>query len=256
MSGKIVIDYSVSGLNLYAISTDSTGKIWNGAAFEAINSANWTTYAISMTEESTSGIYSASVPAFAAGLYGISVRQRAGVSPATTDVTIGSGMLNWSGTAEVVLPADSSGVTTILADYARRTGDYATAGAQMDLVNAPNALAIAAIQAGLSSLTASQVWDALTAGMVVPGSIGKLLSVCMAIGPGSIPWQITVNDNSGNPIDGVNVWITTDLAGANVIFNGFTDALGKVTPMLDPGNYYAWKQLAGYTFTNPETFTV
>ena len=38
----------------------------------------------------------------------------------------------------------------IAADYARRTGDYAAAGDQMDLINAPNATAITAIQAGLA----------------------------------------------------------------------------------------------------------
>jgi hypothetical protein len=42
-------------------------------------------------------------------------------------------------------------LTSIQADYARRTGDYATAGAQMDLVNAPNATAVAAIQSGLAT---------------------------------------------------------------------------------------------------------
>lgn len=75
------------------------------------------------------------------------------------------------------------------------------------------------------------------------------------LGPGAAEYEITINDDNGNPLDGVRVWITTDAAGNNVIFNGVTDTLGKVTPMLDAGSYYAWKQLAGYTFTNPESFT-
>ena len=29
-----------------------------------------------------------------------------------------------------------------------------------------------------------------------------------------------------------------------------------VSFLLDAGTYYAWKQLAGYNFTNPEAFTV
>lgn len=49
--------------------------------------------------------------------------------------------------------ANPPGVTTMVADYARRTGDYSTlaAGAKMDLVDAPNALAVSVIQAGLST---------------------------------------------------------------------------------------------------------
>lgn len=158
---------------------------------------------------------------------------------------------------------DTAGVTTILADYARRTGDYATVGAAMSLIDdaitaakiATDALGALELSAGASVEIAAAIWDALTAGMVTPGSIGKLLSACLAIGPGSAPYTITINDNNGNPIDGVNVWVTTDLAGANVIFNGYTDALGVVTPMLDAGDYFAWKQLAGFVFTNPQAFS-
>lgn len=76
-------------------------------------------------------------------------------------------------------------------------------------------------------------------------------------GPGSTAWEITiVHHITGLPMEGVVVWITTDLAGTNVIYTGTTNTLGKVTPYLDPGNYYAWKQIAGYTFTNPELFSV
>lgn len=63
----------------------------------------------------------------------------------------------------------------------------------------------------------------------------------------------TVTDSAtGNPVDGVEVWISTDLAGANIIWYGVTDAFGVardvhgLLPTLDPGTYYFWKQLAGY----------
>lgn len=74
-------------------------------------------------------------------------------------------------------------------------------------------------------------------------------------GAGSISTTITVNDGI-NPIDGVDVWISTDSAGTNVVARGSTGALGTVTFWLDAGTYYAWKQLAGYDFTNPQSFTV
>ncbi len=75
------------------------------------------------------------------------------------------------------------------------------------------------------------------------------------LGAGAIAWPITINDGV-NPLDGVDVWVSTDSAGNNVIARGITDDNGVVTFMLDLGTYYAWKQLAGYNFTNPQSFTV
>lgn len=67
----------------------------------------------------------------------------------------------------------------------------------------------------------------------------------------------TVNVTVGGVVtDGVEVWVTTDSAGANVVSSGVTDALGNVTFLLDAGTYYVWKQLAGANFTNPETMVV
>jgi len=76
-----------------------------------------------------------------------------------------------------------------------------------------------------------------------------------SLGAGSISTTVTVDDGV-NPIDGVDVWVSTDSAGTNVIARGSTGALGTVVFMLDAGTYYAWKQLAGYDFTNPQSFTV
>lgn len=64
------------------------------------------------------------------------------------------------------------------------------------------------------------------------------------------------------PIHGVDVWISTDLAGNNVIWSGTTDALGvardlsALLPMLDAGTYYFWRQKVGFTFINPDTEVV
>lgn len=75
------------------------------------------------------------------------------------------------------------------------------------------------------------------------------------IGQGSVATVVTVNDGS-SPLDGANVWVSTDSGGANIVAQGFTSALGTVTLYLDPGTYYVWKTLAGYTFTNPSTLVV
>lgn len=78
--------------------------------------------------------------------------------------------------------------------------------------------------------------------------------------PGAIEFTYTVTDSVTTlPIEGVEVWITTDMAGLNVIWNGVTDASGIARdldgykPWLDAGTAYFWSQKTGYTFTNPDT---
>ena len=73
---------------------------------------------------------------------------------------------------------------------------------------------------------------------------------------GSNSKTVKVTDNSSNPLDGVLMWVTTDSGGTNKVASGFTDEFGNVTFTLDTGTYYFWKQLAGYTFTNPQSDTV
>ncbi len=190
-----------------------------------------------------------------------------------------------------------SNVDMILADYARRTGDYATTdtvdAAQAALTalinNLPTtdeldtALALAddAVLAAIALLPttddlndidisvgeladiAAAVWASQTSDLSTSDSIGKLLvtdidakiSDCQTLGGGSISWPITITVG-GAPKDGVDVWVSTDSAGTNVVARGYTNASGVVTFMLDAGDYYCWKQLADVTFTNPETFTV
>ena len=73
---------------------------------------------------------------------------------------------------------------------------------------------------------------------------------------GNIKKIYTVKDNVGNPIEGVDVWVTTDQAGDNVVASGVTDLQGEVEFWLDSGVYYIWSQKGGYSFTNPDTETV
>jgi hypothetical protein len=81
------------------------------------------------------------------------------------------------------------------------------------------------------------------------------ISDVQTLGAGAINWEVNVNVGA-DPLDGVDVWVSTDIGGTNVIAHGSTDDNGKVMFMLDAGIYYAWKQLAGYSFTNPETMVV
>jgi len=77
-----------------------------------------------------------------------------------------------------------------------------------------------------------------------------------ATGSGAVEWTVACQVG-GVPIEGMEVWITTDAAGANIVAGTLcTDANGLVTFMLDAGDYYVWRQKAGYNLTNPQAMTV
>jgi len=63
----------------------------------------------------------------------------------------------------------------------------------------------------------------------------------------------------GNPVEGVEIYITDDLAGANKILGPqYTNSSGQVTFLLDAdaGPFYAWARKTGVTgITNPTTLT-
>ncbi len=64
---------------------------------------------------------------------------------------------------------------------------------------------------------------------------------------------ILTNSVTGFVVPGAEVWITPDILGANVIWNGYTDAFGVARdgngnlPVLDDGTYYFWARLSGFT---------
>ena len=71
---------------------------------------------------------------------------------------------------------------------------------------------------------------------------------------GCVEFTYTVtNSLTGVPIDGAEIWVTTDSGGANVVWTGTTDALGVARdalnnrPCLDPGTYFFWKSMSGFT---------
>ena len=77
------------------------------------------------------------------------------------------------------------------------------------------------------------------------------------LGSGGIETTLTIQDASANPIQGVEVWVTTDVGGGNTVAgSAYTDNFGNVTFYLDSGTYYVWKQKPGFNFTNPAEITV
>ena len=147
-------------------------------------------------------------------------------------------------------PANSAGITTILADYARRTGDY-------------------------SVLTAAQVWNALTSSLTTVGSIGKWILDKLNATISDIPTveeidtELSSNHGSGSwgagnggdlsliytltdsitglPIEGATIELYPTDAYINIIDSQVTNALGQVTfSDLVAGTYYLKIIRAGY----------
>jgi len=111
---------------------------------------------------------------------------------------------------------------------------------------------------------ADAVWDEALAGHAGAGSAGAALAAAGAAGisAGAVEFTYTAADSNSDPLEGVEVWITTDDAGSNLIWYGTSDAFGiarsssNAKPMLDAGTYYFWSKKGGYTFTNPDTVEV
>ena len=80
------------------------------------------------------------------------------------------------------------------------------------------------------------------------------VSSCVTLGPGAIAYTVQVlNQETGQPLGDVDVWVTTNPAGTNVIASGKSDQSGNVVFYLDSGcTIYIWKQRSGYNFSNPE----
>ena len=72
----------------------------------------------------------------------------------------------------------------------------------------------------------------------------------------SFVYTLTSSVTPFAPIAGATIWATSDEAGTNVVASGTSDTAGQVTFLLDAGTYYIWRQLSGWTFTNPDTEVV
>ena len=92
-----------------------------------------------------------------------------------------------------------------------------------------------------SSHSASDVLAAITP-VVAPTTLGL----------GAIPWtHFVANEYTMQGIPDVDVWVSTDPAGAYIIASGRTDQNGNVTFYLDAGTVYVWEQKSGWNFSNP-----
>jgi len=103
----------------------------------------------------------------------------------------------------------------------------------------------------------TSVYKVIPVGRSIVDTLGSdaIVQVAAALsGAGAITWSYTLTDaDTGNPIDGASVWVTTDSAGTNVIASGTTNDSGVVTFYLDAGLKYIWRSRSGYNFDNPDT---
>jgi len=87
------------------------------------------------------------------------------------------------------------------AAYITATG-FAVAGDQMDLVDAPNSTAVTAIQSGLSTLTATDIWNEDISGIATAASAGGYFNAVLTDTGTTIPDQITAL----NDVSAAEVW--------------------------------------------------
>jgi len=143
--------------------------------------------------------------------------------------------------------------------------DAENADAVWDEVLAGHAAVGSAGAALAAAGSAGDPWATPLPGAYVAGTAGYLmginldvpLSTCCSHGAGAITFVYTLTSSvDGTPIDNADIWVTTDIAGANVIASGVTDLAGQVTFYLDAGTLYFWRQKDGWTFDNPDTEVV
>jgi len=296
MANELVIHYP-TGATLYALLFDATGQVWNGSTFAAPGSASWTDYDIAMSEVATStGIYRASMPAAAAGVYGWVVRKQAGANPAVGDITVGAGSIRWTGTAEETVPAAvnvtySAGVA-VSGRLAEATDIPAAvdvsllaleATAQAVLLDTGTTLP-ALLTSTLASFVNTYSTDATTAGSItrrrgdswaiVPAALGVLtgytslwLTIKRSHDDADSASVLHVKKNASGLLDGL-LYLNGAASTSNLASITVTDALTGVisiavdeaaTKELAPGEYYYDVQaLISGNVSTPDsgTFTV
>jgi hypothetical protein len=113
-------------------------------------------------------------------------------------------------------------------------------------------------------LTSQNVRDAMklapSAGSSITNSIDWKIDNIPTVdlrGPGATLRTICIDDINALDVGDAAVWITTDVAGANVVAGTrHTNDFGQVEFLLDAGTYYVWVDHAGYIANNPYVYTI
>ncbi len=142
--------------------------------------------------------------------------------------------------------AVASNVTTLLA----RIGAFTGTGAN-------TLLGFLKAMTSKAASTPSDIGGTFSAATDSEEALADRLASTPWTGGGAIQWTYTLTSSvDGLPIADADVWVSTDLAGANIIASGRTNASGAVTFYLDAGTVYVWRQKSGFDFVNPDTEVV
>lgn len=92
-SSPSLIMATATGRSIYALIYSRTGDVFNVSAFEAFSASDYADYAIALSEDGSTGVYLADLPAAvnSAGTYELIYYLRAGSSPANGDPVVGTG---------------------------------------------------------------------------------------------------------------------------------------------------------------------
>ena len=225
----------ISGQTVYAVVLNSSGQAWNtnSSVFETPTAADWSKYAIAMSEQtagSLTGIYAGNFPTAVttAGVYDILFRQQAGASPAPGDANNGmlGGQFFWTGSVEA-FPLASSAANS--ANVAMTAANLSANVAQIGGVSASGI--VVSDSHGNSVFSAAAMENAATGGGNVNVTAWNGTAVSLNDGlpsvqaanlVGSGPIAINQNtggtdnlryvDSAGNGVEGANVviYLATD----------------------------------------------
>lgn len=206
MASEIQLAYGVSGRFFYAVVRSTQGEVWNVSfsQLEAYNGSNWPDYAVPLTEQGTSGYYVGDFPAFlvVAGVYAVEVRSRSSAlaTPNLADPLVGTGSIEWSGTA--VVPLSSRSSSAELANAILMGNDYG---------NGELVASVQSVTGAVGSVTGS------VGGDIVGNLGGKVLGGGAATIAGT---GVRAVDSAGNAIPTAAQVATAVLAAGDV--DGFT----------------------------------
>jgi hypothetical protein len=173
----------------------------------------------------------------------------------------GAGLYKWSVTLPVLAAGDVVQVyiTATVATVATAAVVWSDVG-DTKLTSNLNDIAAGAAMT-LTDAAVDAVWNEVQSGHTSASTFGAYLDAKVSgrstLGAGATTWTYTVTDTLSVPIADVDVWVTSDSAGANLLATGKTNASGVVTFYLDAGTTcYLFSQKSGYNFTQGTAWVI
>lgn len=129
---------------------------------------------------------------------------------------------------------------------------------ELDAVNNPGMYRLDVPNGALIAGAAFTTVSVYFTGVLGEAVVIMLQAAPALVGPGGSNYTATVErSDTSAPVAGALVWVSTDLAGTNVIAGSLTtNAAGAATFQLQSGGYYLWTYAQGFTAANPAAITV